>query len=423
MLRTSMLFIVALVALAFGMGVGVAAQAAPAAPTDVRAVAWPYSAIVYTTNVKFTAATDGRSENATQATGGPSAPTNFLLTHQGANDAVLTWTAAIPASSPVSYYKIYRNGVAYDKTNFTTYTDSKATNITTPGYGPQPYVPASIYSYAVSAVDTQAHEGPQQKQCTAWVYHGGVDSWTLSKNSYNGGVNCNTKDTAGSPQNGAPCDIAVTVTDRANWWQPFSGPPFLHNMTPATWAMELGAFSYMTIDLKPTAAGQTWKLNIISRVSPGDNFNSAQVILGGADQKFGPQAQAGKWATYKVPFLNVSGFANGSSLQVGIGKYYGCISGTSLTVTQMVCGMNVQGSSYLSGAGIAPGTASSTGTYVLSSNATSGQAGTYAIAPAQNAANTLITAQRTNMYKFSLADLTGLSRNTYYVDNIGFTTQ
>jgi hypothetical protein len=119
----------------------------------------------------------------------------------------------------------------------------------------------------------------------------------------------------------------------------------------------------MTIDLNPTVAGQTWKLNIISRVSPGDNFNSAQVILGGADEKFGPQAQPGKWATYKVPFLNSSGFANGSALQVGMGKYYGSIAGTSLKVTKTVSGMNVQGSSYLSGAGITPGTASSTGTY------------------------------------------------------------
>src|SRR5208337_112387 len=99
MFRTSALFIVALVALAFGMDGGVAAQ----------------------------------TENAIQATGGPSAPTSFLLTHQGANDAVLAWTAAVAGPSPVSYYKIYRNGVAYDKTNFTTYTDSKATNITTPG--------------------------------------------------------------------------------------------------------------------------------------------------------------------------------------------------------------------------------------------------------------------------------------------------
>lgn len=284
------------------------------------------------------------SSRSSIGSGGPSAPTDLLLTHQGANDAVLTWTAAVAGSNPVSYYRIYRNGVAYDKASSTTYTDSKATNITTPGYGPQPYVPASIYSYAVSAVDAQGQESPQQKQCTAWVYHGGVDYWTLSVNSYNGGVTCSTRDTAGSPQNGAPYDIAVTVTNRSNWWQPFSGQPFLHNMTPTTWAMELGAFNYMTIDLAPTVAGQTWQLNVISRVSSGDNFNSGSVILGGADQRFGPQAQAGKWATYKVPFLNASGFANGSSVQVGFGKYYGSISGTSLTVTGMVSGMNVQGS-------------------------------------------------------------------------------
>jgi hypothetical protein len=103
--------------------------------------------------------------------------------------------------------------------------------------------------------------------------------------------------------------------------------------------------------------------------------------------------------------------------------YYGSIAGTSLKVTKMVSGMNVQGSNYLSGAGITPGTASSTGTNILNSNASNRQTGAYAIAPAQSATQTLITAQRTNMYKFSLADLTSLTRNTYYADNIGFTTK
>jgi hypothetical protein len=346
------------------------------------------------------------------------------LTHQGTSDAVLSWTAATAGANPIAHYKIYRNGVAYDTTTSTSYTDANAPNATTPGYGPAPYVPATVYAYTVSAVDTQGTEGPQQKQCTAWVYHQGVDYWTMMTNNYNyGGTTIVDQDTGGNPRNGAPYDIAVTGTAAGGIFQPFSGQPFLHNMNPTYWAMELGMFNYMTIDLKPTVANQTWRLNIISRVSPGDNYNTASVILGGADQSFGPQAQVGVWATYKIPFLNASGFADGSSLQLGLGQFYGSIAGGTLTVTQMVSGTNVQGSSYLSGGGIIQGTSTSTGTYIVSTLGTTGETGTYTVVPTQTVGNVLITTQRTNMYKFSLTDMTGVSSNLYYVDNIGFTVQ
>jgi len=355
----------------------------------------------------------------------PDAPTNFTMIHQGASDVVVTWTAATAGSYPVSYYKIYRNGKAYGTATTTTYTDSNAPNITTPGFGPQPFVPATVYTYTVSAVDSKGNEGPQQKQCVAWVYHDGVDSWNTSANNFNGGLKENASDTSGDPQNGAPSDIAITEYGGSNYFLPFSAAPFLHNMNPTTYAMELGMFNYMTIDLKPTIAGQTWTLTVISRVSPGDNYNSAVVTLGGSDETFGPQAQPGVWATYKIPFVNPSGSEDGQALQIGFGQYYGTLLGTALVVTQMVSGINVQGSSFLSGTGIVQGTSNGTGTYILSTGGSSGVAGTYLVAPNQAgiAIDTLITAQRTNMYKFELTDPRGNANDTYYIDNIGFTVQ
>ncbi|MGO9994681.1 MAG: Calx-beta domain-containing protein, partial [Steroidobacteraceae bacterium] len=46
----------------------------------------------------------------TGGSGGPGAPGNFQMTHQGASDAVLTWSAAAAGANPVDHYKIYRNG-------------------------------------------------------------------------------------------------------------------------------------------------------------------------------------------------------------------------------------------------------------------------------------------------------------------------
>jgi hypothetical protein len=350
-------------------------------------------------------------------TGAPSAVTNFQVTGQGQNSVSLSWTAAAAGANPVASYKIYRNGVAYATATGTTYVDAAATNVTTPGYGPQPYIPATVYSYNVSAVDSAGNEGPQAANCTAWAYHNGVDNWTMQTNNYSGGLSFTTTDTAGAPASGTQ-DIAITISSAANWWQPFSGEPFL-STNPTFWAMELGMFKYMVIDLKPTRAGQTWNLNLISRVTIGDNFNSANVTLGAG--QYGPVAQVGVWGTYKIPLVD---------LAIGFGQYMGLIAGTTMTVTELISGIDVQGSSYLSGTGIVQGTANSTGTYVGGTMNLSGGLGVYPISPSQTVALTTITAQRTNLYKMQLDDgsgkagggTVGTPGNVYYVDNIGFTT-
>jgi hypothetical protein len=351
--------------------------------------------------------------------GAPSAVSNFQVTGQGQNSVSLSWSPAAAGEYPIASYNIYRNGSLYAsriRARATTYTDDAAMNATTPGFAPAPKMPAAVYSYNVAAVDTHGNVGPQAAQAIAWVYHNGVDYWTMPANNYSHSLSFTTTDIKGAPVSGTR-DIAITITGAANWWQPFSGPPFL-STDPPCWAMELGMFNYMIIDLKPTRAGQTWNLNVISRVTIGDNFNSANVTLGAG--QYGPVAQPGVWATYKIPLI---------ALGIGMGQYVGSISGTTMTVTEMISGINVQGSSFLSGTGILQGTAKSTATYVGETIGKSGGPGTYPVAPAQNAASTTITAQRTNLYKLQLDDGSGSSGggtvgtpgNVFYVDNIGFT--
>ena len=340
--------------------------------------------------------------------GAPSAVTNLQETGQGAHSTSLSWGAATAGKAAIAHYKIYRNGAALATTTATTYTDETATGATAEGYSPDH--PATTYTYNVSAVDAEGDEGPEAPQLTAWMYNDGTAFW--GGQDYDApDIKANYGDTSGRPEDGA-WDISITVSGSAKWWQPYSGAPFL-STDPPVWAMEIGAFHYMTIDLKPTRANQTWQINVISRNPPGDTFNSAAVVLPG---KFGPAAEVGKWATYKIPFLPSSGFADGSSLEVGYGKLTGSISGSTLTVTGDVSGLNVQASSWLSGPGIAANT------WITGPAAASGGPGTYQVSPSQHVARTTINEQRTNMYKFSLIDLTSYDANVYYVDKVGFTT-
>jgi hypothetical protein len=187
-----------------------------------------------------------------------------------------------------------------------------------------------------------------------------------------------------------------------NYYQPYSG-----GAASPEWAADIGAFKYMILDLKPTVANQTWRLNIVSRLPQGDVYNNAPVELPG---RYGPAPVVGQWATYKVP-LN-------PDLAIGTGSCVGSISGTTLTVTEVNSGMSVQPTAWLSGPGIPGGTA------INAFGTGSGGVGTYILNKSANVpAGTAINMQRTNMYKFGLLDETHASTNVYYADNIGFTTQ
>jgi hypothetical protein len=366
--------------------------------------------------------------------GGPAAPTNFQMTSQDADRAGFSWTAAVGGAFPVASYNLYRSvgfQAPFSSTPYvtgitgTTYTDTAATNITTPGYGPQPYVPATIYNYAITAVDTHGNESPLQQQMIAWIYHDGVSYWSSQTNTYGAGFSTNMSDTAGQPASG-PYDISLTMNLPGGnaYWLPYSGNPFLTNGV-ASWYMETGMFKYMTIDLKATYPGQTWQFDIYSRITAGDNENSGFVVLGGSDATFGPPSAVGQWVTYKVPLYPAPGVTtDGTSLEMGVGTWTGSISGSTLTVTSILSGMNVQGSAFLSGPGITGGPNGPSYPYPVGTENTSGGPGTYTISPAQGTTGTItINAQRTNLYKFDIIDLGTNTPRTTYINNWGLTVE
>lgn len=323
---------------------------------------------------------------------GPTISGDVLMTAQSPDSISLTWPAADNSAAPIHHYQIYRNGARLAVAKRAKYTDSSASEASEPSFDR----PASIYAYSVAAVDTNCREGPRTTRLVYWAYHDGHYAWSGDYSN----VTLNYRDTAGMPAGGR-YDIAVSATTPNGYAQPFSGPPSVRE-----YSLEIGAFKYMILDLKPTIANQVWRLNIISRLPQGDVFNNAPVILPG---KYGPQPIVGKWATYKIP-LN-------PDLAVGTGALVGSIAGDVLTVASVEPGMSVQTTSWLTGPGVAPKT------YILQFLSGNGGPGTYAVRPAQTVANERMKMQRTNMYKFSLTDFTTQVNNVYYIDNIGFTTQ
>jgi hypothetical protein len=335
----------------------------------------------------------------------PSAPTSLVMTGQSTNSISLSWNAATPGSAPIAHYKIYRNGAAYATATSTTYTDTNATNANSPTLGngnPQPTltIANTVYAYAVSAVDTAGNEGPQQTNATFWVYYNGVFNW-LGDFSYPGGsINIDYADATGAPESGA-ADIDVSFTVAHAGFQPYAGK------TTTAWDMEGGSFGYISMDLKPTFAGQDWELFIISRLPPGDVFPWSNVML----SSYGPAPVVGKWATYKIPL---------SVLTIGSTHFSGSIAGTTLTVSSVSSGVGLDAGGYLTGTGVPAGT------YVTAFSQSGGGAGTYTVAGPGISASTSVPStgmveQRTGIYKFGLVDRNNILNNHFYVDNVKFT--
>jgi hypothetical protein len=319
-------------------------------------------------------------------TGSGTAPTALLVTGQSANAVSLSWTGVSGAAS----YKIYRNGGAYATSSSTNYTDSQAFTATVPAFDG----PANLYTYAVSAVDSSGKESAATSDMTYWVYHNGVFSW---EGDYSYGAGINYSDTSGSPQSG-PYDMAVHVSSAGSGIQPYAGK------TVPLYDLELGAFNYIQLDIKPTLANQSFWMSMMSRLPPGDVF--PHVVAKLAD--YGPAFTPGKWATYKIPL---------TALHMGKTSFVGSISGSTLTVASASQSL-VDAGGFISGPGVTPGT------YIINvTSGTPGGPGTYTVVPAQNVSSTTMTYQRTHVYKFDLMDQLGAASNLYYLDNIRFTTR
>lgn len=335
------------------------------------------------------------------ASGGPSAVSNLQLVNQGGptntatNIQQISWTAATAGANPVSYYKIYRNGVAYDTATGLSYTDKNATNSNDPTWG----TAATVYSYTVTAVDAGGIEGPTPSQMSVWAYHNGKSNWGNNDLSY-GSLVENYSSTAGSPVGGT-YDVAINFLNGG--FQPAVQVP-----QAPQWDLEIGAFNYFTIDINPGAmiSGNTLPFGTVSRLPPGDVYGwHPSVNL----YDYGPAPKANTWATYKVPMLAVA---------MGTCEFTGSISGSTLTVTAIVTGDPlVDAGGFVTGPGVPAGT-------YITAYGQHGAIGTFTVAgpgisAATRVASATLTYQRTSLYKFGIQP--SIQNTTLYFNNMGFT--
>jgi hypothetical protein len=370
-----------------------------------------------------TSSSGGSSGAATS--GAPTAVTDLQLTNQAPSSQSLAWTAANPGQYPIAHYKIYRNGAPYDTApaSATTYTDNNAPNSTVTGAdnNNNPESAATVYSYDVSAVDTQGNEGPRASQMTAWWFHDGTFSaggeYSNPTPASNGSQSttdwCSTS--VSSPE--GTCVAYVTST---NWWQPYSGG----SISPE-YAMDVGAFNYLVMDIQTTAS-QTFLVAFFSRGPQGDVFNNLTITLptDGTDT-FGDPAVPGKWVHYKLPLTPTANAIH--NLGFGFGQGSGWFDGTTLNATAWTSGVKFEPCTWLTGNGVAPNTmiiqANCAG--CAGENGTSTglvQAGGYSLTQSQSVGSASapinLALQRTNAYKLHVQANGGAP---YYVDNLGFT--
>jgi hypothetical protein len=335
-------------------------------------------------------------------TGAPSAVSKLQVVNQGgtSNDSSpatniqqISWSAATPGANAISYYRIYRNGTAYATTTALTYVDKNATNSNDPTWAKA----TTVYSYDVTAVDTQGTEGPKASQMSVYAYQNGKSNWSNYDLTY-GNVVENYSSTAGIPQGG---QFDIQASFPSGGFQPTAHAP----QAPID-DLEVGAFKYLVIDVNPgNNVNYALQVGTVSRLPPGDVYG-----WGPTQNAFdyGPKPVANKWATYKIPL---------AALNMGVCPFTGSISGNKLRVTAVASGCFVDNAGFVTGPGI-PG-----GTYVLANDQT-GSIGTFTVAGpgingSTNVPSASLTFQRTSLYKMTIFPN---SNQTLYFNNIGFTT-
>lgn len=361
----------------------------------------------------------------------PGTPQNFLMISQEANAATFTCTPVTGATYNLYRATISPQGVVGAFAVVATSTtlpirDGTATNLSTPGPGPYPYIPATGYRYALS-VTVGGLESTKNFNLQMWIYGTGGKSGGVvgpngpafwSQNLSYGGTNNPTNTT--HLQSGSSFNWAIT----GNGFQPRSSDPFLVDPTRTLDFAETSMFNFMNIDIYWFNTGDTVQINAISRVSTGDNFNSAQFLLGDpSTTDLGPASIGGQWMTYKIPFLG----NQGHSCQLGYGSIVASVSGTTLTVTAVNSpGLNMEGSNYLTGPGLTVGQLNGpalTPWVTTTPNGAPGGPGTYGLGTNQGTIGSeTIYMQRTDFYKTGV--LPGNGQTTQFlIDNWGLSVQ
>lgn len=323
----------------------------------------------------------------------PGAPTTLLMTALTSHSVSLSWTASTPGRYAVSHYEIYRNGAPYATVSGTRFTDHGATNAAVPSFTHA----ATVYSYAVAAVDTQGNEGAKAYP-RVYFYRNGVATQGALDYSYD--ITENWRDTSGSPVSGR-YDVALTYPAAGGGFQPYSALP----LAPV-YELEIGGFKYFTVDVKVTGTANWFFIGHISRLPPGDVYPYAQANLG----SYCPLV-AGRWVTCKIPL---------SALSIGVTDFTGSITGTTLTVTSVQAGVGVDAGGYVTGPGVPAGT-------YITAHGQNGSLGTFTVAgpgisSSTRVASAALICQRTGLYKIDIGMTTQGSGTTIYVDNIGWTS-
>ena len=343
---------------------------------------------------------------------------NVLSNYQG-----FSWTAATAGSNAIDHYKIYRDGTAYATSTTTSYVDSAATDSNFADFSQ----PATAHAYAVSAVDTQNNEGPKAYP-VVYMFDGQTTVDGQNTDLSYGDVLFNYTDSSADPDPG-PYDISVkygTQTGGGGGWQPVTAPP----LVPFN-DLELGAFSYFTIDIKVTSSQYLslgLNTSMVSRVPPGDAFPWKEVNVW---TYCTPTVNT--WETCKIPLAD---------LNVGYGTFTGSIVGTcdscgytppgaatgygqgTLTVSAKLTGVPVDVAGFVTGGSVP------SGTYIIAHGSSIGSdgSGTYTVegpnlSASTNVASSTMNYQRTSVYKFFFQwDCCTPPVTTIYANNMGFTT-
>jgi hypothetical protein len=254
----------------------------------------------------------GQAATLSQSTVLPAAPANVLLLLQGQTSANNTpsppvpsspnyqkigWTAAVAGSHPVASYKVYRGVNGATPTLYasgitgTTYADTAATSCVngTPGTT-APYYQANSYVYLVSAVDTLGNEGPQSAAPAFQIYKNGFN-WG---GDFANGETSNFADTSGLPNGSSTSDIKVSMTAQYGETLYYAG-----NLV-TSFNMWVGAFNYLSIDLKTTSANPSFALYAL-RAGDHSLYDSTGTAYSINPLNYGPAPVVGQWATYKIP--------------------------------------------------------------------------------------------------------------------------
>lgn len=357
----------------------------------------------------------------------PGAIAEVLLVNQGGasnnltNSQGLAWSAPSAGSNPLSYYRVYANGVKVSTDGVvtgTSFTHSSATNANAPTLD----AAATAFYYQVSAVDTQGNEGALSTQFTCYGYQGsnGGSTWGNADFSFGAGLTEDYADTTGSPVGGG-VDLKLGFPAGVGaGWQPTSGAPQVPQYDLEVGGMTSGGGGYCRFDVKPMTGGNTFAFGLISRFPFGDIFN----FKGPSDISVYGALTTGAWNTVSIPLPDCS--IGTSTFTASIGSPYGSDANgawATMVVTALQSGVGVDYGGFVTSGAPAGTRIGIQGVTGNGSSVASWQVQGPGITGSTVVSSQTMTCQRTNVYKPAFFVNGGNPGGTVYINNLRFQRQ